>query len=250
MQHLFGLYTPDAQPLILRAVNSTEDDVRAGLPRLINTPLPEMSLLRLTWDHDDEWAGEYAARLLGAAPAVPMQGLVCFRVRELPAPFRLLRGPSPTDWQCSAPTVCSENPISCSAASHPAAAPQLNTHTCLLHVVQLPVSHAARPCWRCLLLQTVLAGTGYLNRQMAPLEALPYRQAVVRHIGLQEPPQTRPVVTILNKQVRHRLLVRGAGVCTPPDLRACEPPVDIQLGSSSLLLTAGAALPWAGPPHD
>lgn len=51
-------------------------------------------------------------------------------------------------------------------------------------------------------LQAVLAGTGYLSRQMAPVDALPYRQAVVRHIGLQELPQTRPVVTILNKQAR------------------------------------------------
>lgn len=82
MQHLFGVYTPDAQPLILRAMNGTEADLRARLPRLINTPRPEMSLLRLAWRHDDEWAGEYAARLLGAPPGAPLQGLVCFKVRR------------------------------------------------------------------------------------------------------------------------------------------------------------------------
>lgn len=36
---------------------------------------------------------------------------------------------------------------------------------------------------------------------MAAVDALPYRQAVVGHIGLQEPTQQQPVITILNKQV-------------------------------------------------
>ncbi|KAL4442053.1 hypothetical protein ABPG77_011314 [Micractinium sp. CCAP 211/92] len=131
MQHRFGVYTPDAQPLILRATNGSEAELRKRLPRLINTRRPEMSLLRLAWRNDDEWAGEYAARLLGAAPGSQPRGLVCF--------------------------------------------------------------------------QTVLAGTGSLSRQMAPVDALPFRQAVVHHIGLQEPPQERPVVTILNKQGRRMI---------------------------------------------
>lgn len=51
-------------------------------------------------------------------------------------------------------------------------------------------------------MQTVLAGTGHLSRRMSRVDALPYRQAVVRNIGLEEPPQAVPIITVLSKQVR------------------------------------------------
>jgi hypothetical protein len=47
--------------------------------------------------------------------------------------------------------------------------------------------------------KTVLAGTGMLSRQLARVESLPYRQAAVQHVGLQEAPQRQPVITILKK---------------------------------------------------
>ncbi len=95
MQHRFGGYTADAQPLILRAMNGSEAELRKRLPRLINTRRPEMSLLRLAWRNDDEWAGEYAARLLGAAPGSQPRGLVCFQVRAGTARLLACMTPSP-----------------------------------------------------------------------------------------------------------------------------------------------------------
>ena len=63
------------------------------------------------------------------------------------------------------------------------------------------VGPSARPCPHpCLLLQSVLAGTGYLSRRMSRVDALPYRQAVVEHVGLVEAPQAVPVITMLNKK--------------------------------------------------
>lgn len=59
----------------------------------------------------------------------------------------------------------------------------------------LPTSRPSR------MLQTVLAGTGYLSRRMSNLDALPYRQAVVSRMGLIEKPHLMPVITVLNKKV-------------------------------------------------
>ena len=70
-------------------------------------------------------------------------------------------------------------------------------------------------CCPSICLQTVLAGTGTLNRQMVRTDALPYRQAAIANIELVEAPQERPVITILDKKVRHGVggwvLGRGCG---------------------------------------
>lgn len=122
MQHRFGLYDPSAQVLIPFAVNGSDADLNFWLPRLVNTPRPEHSVLHLTYSHPAAWTREYAAGVLGGG-----QGLVCFRA--------------------------------------------------------------------------LLAGSGSLSMQQADLGALPYREAVVRHVGVREAPQDRPVITILNKKV-------------------------------------------------
>lgn len=71
--------------------------------------------------------------------------------------------------------------------------------------------------------QTVLAGTGALSQQMAAVDALPYRQAAVAHLGLVEAPQPQPVITILNKQVC-RVWLGSLAACTRLGLRssACQ----------------------------
>lgn len=50
--------------------------------------------------------------------------------------------------------------------------------------------------------QTVLVGTGPLNRRVAQTDARPYRDAAMCRMGLQDSPQTRPVVTLMHKEVR------------------------------------------------
>ncbi|EFN58307.1 hypothetical protein CHLNCDRAFT_142310 [Chlorella variabilis] len=50
--------------------------------------------------------------------------------------------------------------------------------------------------------KTLLAGTGNLNRQQADVDSLPYRQAVVHHLGIPDLPHKKPVITILNKKAR------------------------------------------------
>jgi hypothetical protein len=122
MQHRFGLYDASAQVLIPFAVNGSDDDLRFWLPRLVNTPRADQSVLHLTYTHPAAWTREYAAAVLGGG-----SGLVCFRA--------------------------------------------------------------------------LLAGSGSLSMQQADLGALPYRQAVVRHLGVHEAPHERPVITILNKKV-------------------------------------------------
>lgn len=77
MQHVFGVYTPDAQILIPQAVAGSEEELARSLPRLINTARPQDSLLRLTWDHDAAWVRDYARRVLDEGTA---QGRVCFKV--------------------------------------------------------------------------------------------------------------------------------------------------------------------------
>ena len=75
MQHLFGIYTPDAQPLILHQLgNYTDYDWRLQL--LVNTPNPAKSLLRLTWDHYATTLANYTREVLGEGN----EGLVCFKV--------------------------------------------------------------------------------------------------------------------------------------------------------------------------
>ncbi|GAB4817394.1 hypothetical protein N2152v2_004440 [Parachlorella kessleri] len=74
MQHLFGIYTPDAQPLILHQLgNYTDYDWRLQL--LVNTPNPAKSLLRLTWDHYATTLANYTRDVLGEGN----EGLVCFK---------------------------------------------------------------------------------------------------------------------------------------------------------------------------
>lgn len=59
---------------------------------------------------------------------------------------------------------------------------------------------------------SLLAGTGGLSRQMAPVGGLPYRQAVAQRLGLVEPPQRRPVITILNKAGGRRVVENTGAV--------------------------------------
>jgi hypothetical protein len=76
LQLLFGMYTRDAQILILGAQGGDEELMRKDLPRNLNTADADQSVLRLTWDHDAALLGDYARSVLGEGSA----GLVCFEV--------------------------------------------------------------------------------------------------------------------------------------------------------------------------
>lgn len=76
MQHTFGIYTPKAQPLILPGCDANKKKLLWDLlPMFVNTPRPEMSLLRLHWDNNLTFAEDYAAQLLGDTA----DGQVCFK---------------------------------------------------------------------------------------------------------------------------------------------------------------------------
>lgn len=68
-----------------------------------------------------------------------------------------------------------------------------------------------------------LAGTGMLNRQQADVDALPYRQAVVRHLGIREEAPRRPVITILNKKASVGRGGRVGGLCDTCGGCGCVP---------------------------
>lgn len=50
-------------------------------------------------------------------------------------------------------------------------------------------------------MQSLLAGTGHLSRRMTRVDPYAYRQAAIQHVGIVEQPQTKPVITVFNKQV-------------------------------------------------
>lgn len=76
MQHLFGIYTPKAQPLAVgECTEKKQKFLWQLLPMFINTPRPEMSILRLHWDNNLAFAADYAAQVLGDAG----DGHVCFK---------------------------------------------------------------------------------------------------------------------------------------------------------------------------
>lgn len=75
-QHLFGVYRPDAQVLVLnQTLNDKWEDVDHFMERMINTPDPSRSLFRLSWDSDALWLRNYTRALLGDEG----DGLICFR---------------------------------------------------------------------------------------------------------------------------------------------------------------------------
>jgi len=76
LQHLFGIYRPDAQVLVLnKTLSDNWEEVAYYMERMINTPKPERSIFRLSWDSDAAWLSNYAQRVLGDAD----DGLVCFK---------------------------------------------------------------------------------------------------------------------------------------------------------------------------
>lgn len=84
LQHLFGLYTPAAQLLVLGPQNGSDAELQHELRKYINTPDPALSLLRLTWDADAAWLGEYVRRVLGEEAARQRGGgLVCFKASKV-----------------------------------------------------------------------------------------------------------------------------------------------------------------------
>jgi hypothetical protein len=76
LQHLWGVYRPDAQVLML---NKTSADTWQGIDfyarRMVITPDPQRSVFRLTWDRDATWTGNYTREVLGGN----RNGLVCFK---------------------------------------------------------------------------------------------------------------------------------------------------------------------------
>ncbi|KAL4439224.1 hypothetical protein ABPG77_004126 [Micractinium sp. CCAP 211/92] len=75
-QHLFGIYRPDAQVLILnQTLNDRWEEVAYYMERMVNTRDPARSVFRLSWDSDARWLRQYAAQVLGDDG----NGLVCFR---------------------------------------------------------------------------------------------------------------------------------------------------------------------------
>ena len=77
LQHLWGVYRPDAQVLLL---NQTSADSWQGIDyyarRMVITPDPQRSVFRLTWDSDATWTANYTRQVLGDG----RDGLVCFKV--------------------------------------------------------------------------------------------------------------------------------------------------------------------------
>ncbi len=78
LQHLFGLYSPATQILILGPQGPSPEGLARELTRMVNTANPDKSLLHLTWDRDAEFLEDYARYVLGEA----REGLVCFKVLE------------------------------------------------------------------------------------------------------------------------------------------------------------------------
>lgn len=77
LQHMFGIYTPRAVPLVMGCADAAnETQFRKILPKKLNNPRPELSLLQLHWDHNMTLAADLASQVLGSAG----DGLVCFRV--------------------------------------------------------------------------------------------------------------------------------------------------------------------------
>lgn len=78
LQHLWGVYRPDAQVLLL---NKTSADSWQGIDfyarRMVITPDPQRSVFRLTWDNDATWTANYTREVMGGE----RDGLVCFKVR-------------------------------------------------------------------------------------------------------------------------------------------------------------------------
>lgn len=148
MQHLFGVYTPDAQILVLdRHLNDTlrnhEDGVYPEgdspkealirrMRKFLNTTDPSASMFRLLWDHNAMWPRDYSLKQLGRGrDGQGRDGLICFK--------------------------------------------------------------------------SVLAGTGFLSRRMSRVDSLPWRQAVLEHVGVEEAPQEVPVITFFRKEGRRML---------------------------------------------
>ena len=79
MQHLFGIYTPLAQPLLLPGDASNaevEEKLRELLPKVANNSDPDMNPLRLHWDSYPAYTSDYVRHVLGDG----QPGLVCFKV--------------------------------------------------------------------------------------------------------------------------------------------------------------------------
>ena len=79
MQHLFGIYTPLAQPLLLTGDASTarrERRLRKLLPLLVTNATRGASPLHVHWDHPAAHPADYVQHVLGG----PGNGLVCFKV--------------------------------------------------------------------------------------------------------------------------------------------------------------------------
>ena len=79
MQHLFGIYTHNAQPLILPGDASTaqrERRLRELLPVLVNNATRGASPMRMHWKRYTAFAADYVREVLGDDEP----GLVCFKV--------------------------------------------------------------------------------------------------------------------------------------------------------------------------
>lgn len=223
------VYTPDAQVLITAAVNGSRAELERGLAKHISTRDPAKSLARLTWDRDPAWLDGYAQAALGGEG----EGLVCFQVSERRC--RVGGGLAHCGWAQPAGGGPVRS-VFCLAAGLRAAAGRL------CHVA---VQSSRQPTAQLRLapLQTVLAGTGSLSRQMAPVDALPYRQVPLLYCSGCH--LLCAACSTLTTHIAHHSKCRRCSVAPPASPSASSPP-PLPLPRPPCLCPGGGAAHWPG----
>ncbi|PSC68931.1 DNA-damage-repair toleration chloroplastic-like [Micractinium conductrix] len=79
MQHLFGVYTPQAQPLLLPVGAHDQRKWHGELRKLFSNLRAEKSMAALHWNSPVEFAADYGEALLGGGGGGGGGGLVCFK---------------------------------------------------------------------------------------------------------------------------------------------------------------------------